>query len=90
MSESKTGWASMLAVSDMLLAADSVGRIEFYVTKYDNKPVELHCRCFGLPGMDKASVEALVVELNAAIAPVRNAQQQSLQNKAANQLRRFL
>lgn len=86
----KTTWASMSTVADMLHAADSVDRIEFYVTKYDNKPVELNCRCPGLPGMDKASAEALACELNVAIAPVLRSLQASLQSKAANQLRRFL
>lgn len=90
MSENKTAWASMSTVADMLNAADSVGRIEFYVTKYDNKPAELNCRCPSLPGMAKADIEALSCELNVAIAPVLRSLQSSLQNKAANQLRRFL
>ena len=90
MSETETGWASMSTVADMLNAADSVGRIEFYVTKYENKPPELNCRLFDLPGMDKESIAALKCELNVAIAPVLRSLQGSLQSKAANQLRRFL
>ena len=90
MSETKTGWAHVLTVADMLQAADSVSRIEFYMTKYDNKPAELNCRCPGLPGMSKADIEALSAELNVAIAPVLRALESSLQSKAANQLRRFL
>jgi hypothetical protein len=90
MSEAKTGWAHVLTVADMLQAADSVSRIEFYMTKYDNKPAELNCRCPGLPGMSKADIEALSAELNVAIAPVLRALENSLKKKAANQLTRFL
>lgn len=89
-SENKSGWAHMLTIADMLQAADSVSRIEFYGTKYDNKPAELNCRCPGLPGMSKAEIEALSVELNVAIAPILRSLERSLQSKAANQLRRFL
>jgi hypothetical protein len=85
-----TGWASLSTVADMLNAADALSRIEFYVTKYDNKPVELNCRIWHFPGLSKADVEALSAELNVAIAPVVSSLQKTLQNKAANQLRRFL
>lgn len=83
-------WAPLTTVSDMLQAADSVERISFYVIKHENKPAELHCRCFSMPGMDKAGMEALAVELNTAITPVTTALKESLAKKAANQLRRFL
>jgi len=90
MSDNQPGWASMATVADMLTSADNVARIEFYVTKYDNKPAELNCRIFGLPSMNKADIDVLAAKLNEAIAPVLRIAQGSLQNKAANQLRRFL
>lgn len=90
MSENQTGWASMATVADMLTAADSISRIEFYVTKYDNKPAELNCRIFSLPGMSKFDIENIAGKLNEAISPVIQSVQSTLQNKAANQLRRFL
>ena len=90
MSEEKSQWASMETVADMLTAADSIGRIEFYVTKYDNKPAELKCRIFNLTGMNKIDVESLALKLNEAISPVLQSTKGTLQNKAANQLRRFL
>lgn len=90
MSETKTGWASMTAVADMLKAAGSIESIEFYVTKYENSPSELNCRIFGLPGMSKSEIEVLADSLNQAIAPVLRINESSLKNKAANQLRRFL
>ena len=89
-SENKSEWAHMLTIAGMLQAAHSVSQIEFYGTKYDNKPAELNCRCPGLPGLSKAEIEALSAELNVAIAPVLQRLERSLQSKAANQLRRFL
>lgn len=86
----QSGWASMRTVADMLSAADSIGNISFYVTKYENKPAELRCRCFDIPGMSKAEIESLSQELNEAITPVLQKVQGALQSKAANQLRRFL
>ena len=90
MSENKTSWASMETVADMLVTAANVSHIAFYTNKRENGPTELNSRCFGLPGMSKAEVEALACELNVAIAPVLRSLQSSLQSKAANQLRRFL
>ena len=90
MSENNTGWASMRSVADMLNTADNVSSIEFYVSKRDNSPAELNCRIFGLPSMSKADVEALAAKLNVAITPVKTSIESTLQNKAANQLRRFL
>lgn len=90
MTENKSQWASMTTVADMLTAAGSIGRIEFYVTKYENKPAELHCRIFGLPGFSKLDIENLAGKLNEAISPVLQSVQATLQKKAANQLRRFL
>jgi len=90
MSEGKSQWASMATVADMLTAADSIERIEFYVTKYDNKPAELNCRIFNLPGMSKFDIENIAGKLNEAISPVIQNVQGTLKSKAANQLRRFL
>lgn len=90
MSENQTGWASMATVADMLTAADSISRIEFYVTKYDNKPAELNCRIFNLSGMSKLDVESLAGQLNEAVSPVLERKSGTLKSKAANQLRRFL
>ena len=89
-SETKSGWAGMLTIADMLQAADGISRIEFYGTKYDNKPAELNCRCPGLPGLSKSEVEKLASELNEAIVTVLRRFEGTLQSKAANQLRRFL
>ena len=83
-------WASMSTVAEMLQSADSVGRIEFYTSKRENGPTELCCRIFGLPGMSKIDIESLATKLNDAIRPVLDIRVSSLQNKAANQLRRFL
>lgn len=90
MSENNPGWFSMRTIADMLTTADNVSSIEFYVSKRDNSPAELNCRCFGLPSMSKANVEAFAAELNAAIAPVKKAIESKLQSQSANQLRRFL
>ncbi len=90
MSETKTAWASMTTVADMLTAADSIERISFYVSKHENGPAELKCRIFSLPGLNKSDVESLAANLNEALSPVLRIAQGSLQSKAANQLRRFL
>lgn len=90
MTEEKSQWASMATVADMLAAADGIERIEFYVTKYDNKPAELNCRIFSLPGMSKFDIENIAGKLNEAISPVIQSVQGTLKSKAANQLRRFL
>ena len=86
----RTAWASMTTVSEMLVAADGIDRIEFYVSKFENSPAELKCRVHSLPGMSKAQVDDLALKLNEAIAPVLIREQNVLQNKAANQLMRFL
>jgi hypothetical protein len=85
-----TQWASMATVADMLVSADSIYQIAFYTSKRDNGPTELNCRCFVGPGMSKESIDALMRELNDAIAPVLMKAQRGLQSAAANQLRRFL
>lgn len=90
MSENQPGWFSMRTIADMLMTADNVASIEFYVSKRDNSPAELNCRIFTLPSMSKANVEALADELNVAIAPVKKAIESKLQSQSANQLRRFL
>jgi len=90
MSENQTGWASMRTIADMLTTAENVASIQFYVNKRENSPPELNCRCFGLPGMSKVEIEALADSLNAAISPVKKSIESTLQNKSANQLRRFL
>jgi len=90
MSKNQPGWFSMRTIADMLMTADNVASIEFYVSKRDNSPAELNCRIFTLPSMSKANVEALAEELNVAIAPVKKAIKSKLQSQSANQLRRFL
>ena len=90
MSETKQGWVSMTTVAEMLLAAEGIDRIKFYVSKFENSPAELKCRVHSLPGMSKAQIDDLASKLNEAIEPVLVREQNVLQNKAANQLRRFL
>lgn len=90
MSETKSAWASMSTVAEMLVTSVDVSKIHFSVTKHENKPAELHCRCHGLLGMTKTEVETLASELNDAMAPVLKRYEATLQKKAANQLMRFL
>lgn len=90
MGEKEPALVSTLTIVDMLLAAEGIDRIKFYVSKAENSPAELKCRVHALPGMSKAQIEDLALKLNEAIAPVLTREMNVPMNKAANQLRRFL
>lgn len=64
--------------AEYLTSASHVERIEFYVTKSDNKAAELHCRIFGLHPLTKDELERLSSLLNEAIAPFKNELSQTL------------
>lgn len=81
---------SPTAVAEILTAAEYLRSIEFYVSQYENKPPELRCRIFGLPGLTKGEMEALATDLNGAVKPIAEQLSQSLLNRAANQLREHL
>lgn len=88
--QNKPGWMSLQGGAELLLTAENLAAIEFYVTKSDNRSAELHCRCPGLPAMSEEQIAALADELNSAIAKVALAHKHNFAKKAANQRRRFL
>ena len=57
--------------SKCLQAASNILGIEFYASKFDNKPAELNCRIFVMTPVDIKLIETFAKDLNESIAPVK-------------------
>lgn len=70
------------AAAELLDCSAHISQIEFYCYKSElpesSHPPELKCRTYGLRPMTKGQVEALATQLNASIAPIKEAFSQDM------------
>lgn len=73
--------------SELLGCAANVLSIEFYASKYDNKPAELNCRIFNLQPLQESKLKEMAERLNEATKVVREYYAVQLQGEAEGRLR---
>lgn len=85
-------WMRFDQIARVIDDADSVTRIEFYVSSdgSNGRLLEIGCRLPSMRYMGKGQAEELVKQLNAGIKPTLTLHSEGMLSKAANQLRRFL
>lgn len=71
------------SAAELLDCSAHISQIEFYCYKSElpesaNNPPELRCRIYAMRPMTKGQVEALVTQLNSAIAPIKEAFSQDM------------